>query len=94
MNTRKNPKRFVREGALYYADNGRVICARCAGMSATFTGRDISGQRIKRVDLRCAQVMAEYMGTARCEEGCTVLATINGSDGWPQGSTAPTRGGQ
>lgn len=40
---------LLREGALYWADNGRVICAKCAGQSALYTGRDISGQRVERV---------------------------------------------
>jgi len=41
-----NMRPLLREGALYWADNGRVICAKCAGQSALYTGRDISGQSV------------------------------------------------
>ena len=42
------PKRKLKETALYLGDNGRVFCGtlRCAGQSSYFTGRDISGQRV------------------------------------------------
>jgi hypothetical protein len=38
--------------ALYLGDNGRCFCGspRCAGATATYTGRDLSGQRVKRVN--------------------------------------------
>ena len=37
------------ESALYYGDNGRIFCGACAGASARYTGRDISGQKVARV---------------------------------------------
>jgi len=36
-------------GALYYTDNGRVLCGRHLGVSAATTGRDISGQSVAEV---------------------------------------------
>ena len=53
--------------ALYLGDNGRCFCGalRCAGMSAHFTGRDISGQRVYRpskADARKAGLACEGCG--------------------------------
>lgn len=48
----QNPKRVLKDDALYFGDNGRIFCGRCAGMTATYTGRDISGQRVQRVTPR------------------------------------------
>ena len=43
-----NPKPKLNESTLYLGDNGRCFCGalRCAGMTARFTGRDLSGQRV------------------------------------------------
>lgn len=40
---------FLKPGTIYSADNGRLICLECAGASAKFTGRDISGQKVRRI---------------------------------------------
>lgn len=37
--------------SLYLTDNGCVLCGEHLGMSALYTGRDISGQPIQRVSL-------------------------------------------
>ena len=37
--------------ALYFTDNGCVLCGEHLGMSAKYSGRDISGQPIQRVSL-------------------------------------------
>ena len=38
----------LRSDRLYLGDNGRVLCGalRCAGATAHFSGRDLSGQRV------------------------------------------------
>jgi len=77
------PRPLLREGALYWADNGRVICARCAGQSALYTGRDISGQRVERVTLEDVRAWPDDLGSLRCASGCTALSAIAGPDGWP-----------
>ena len=46
-----DPRPLLREGAVYWADGGRRICACCAGASALYTGHDISGQPVERVSL-------------------------------------------
>ncbi len=35
--------------AIYLGDNGRALCGQHLGMTARYTGRDISGQSIQRV---------------------------------------------
>ena len=39
----------LNEKALYLGDNGRCFCGQHAGMSAKFTGKDISGQDVYRL---------------------------------------------
>ena len=39
----------LEDGALYFTDNGRVLCTDHLGFSARITARDISGQKIERV---------------------------------------------
>ena len=40
---------FIKPQTIYLADNGRAICTHCAGHSARYTGRDISGQAIMEI---------------------------------------------
>jgi hypothetical protein len=42
------PKSKLKAGRLYLGDNGRCFCGtlRCAGMTAYFTGRDLSGMKV------------------------------------------------
>lgn len=46
--------------SLYSGDNGRIFCGAlaCAGHTAHTTGRDLSGQRVHKID-------AEYLNQAR-----------------------------
>lgn len=39
-------KPVLKPGVLYSADNGRVVCSRCAGESALYRGVDVSGMRV------------------------------------------------
>lgn len=54
----------LRIDTLYFGDNGRCFCGRigCAGASAHFTARDLSGQRVQVVT---ASEIREY--GFRCE---------------------------
>lgn len=49
--TATEPKPALRDDQIYLGDNGRCFCGRlrCAGMTAHFTGRDLSGQKVHRV---------------------------------------------
>lgn len=44
-----NIKPVLTDGLLYIGDNGRVFHGKCAGMSARYSGYDISGQRVRRI---------------------------------------------
>ena len=59
--------------ALYLGDNGRCFCGRLhhAGMTAHFTGRDLSGQAIERVT-EAHQREARRMGVTLACETCAV----------------------
>jgi len=78
-----DPSPVLRDGAVYWADNGRRICARCAGASALYTGRDLSGQAVERVTVDDVQAWPQDLGPLVCESGCTTLSGLAGADGWP-----------
>ena len=78
-----DPRPFLREGAVYWADNGRRICAGCAGASALYTGRDLSGQPVERVTVEDVRAWPEDLGPLACEMGCTTVTAVAGPDGWP-----------
>lgn len=66
------PKPVLKPGVIYTSDNGRLICVECAGMSAKFTGRDISGQRVAAVPVsETVPWRAEFGEDMACESGCT-----------------------
>ncbi len=77
------PAPVLAEGAVFWADNGRRICAKCAGASALYTGHDLSGQPVERAT--CVDVLGwpEDLGPLGCEAGCTTLSPVAGPDGWP-----------
>ena len=56
---------------------------RCAGQSALYTGRDLSGQKVERITVEDVRAWPEDLGVLRCETGCTALSPIAGPDGWP-----------
>ena len=58
------------ENALYIGDNGRIFCGgqRCSGITAHYTGRDISGQKVQRLgDEDLAWMAAEIGREVSCE---------------------------
>lgn len=85
---RDDPVPVLKAGALYLSDNGRLICRDCAGMTALYTGHDISGQPVDRVTVDDVAVWETgFDGFAGrpmvCDGGCLTLAPIAGPDGWP-----------
>jgi hypothetical protein len=55
--------------ALYFTDNGRIVCGRHLGASARATGRDISGQAIKEATPDEATRWLHEVGESmQCEE--------------------------
>ncbi|MFO0931131.1 MAG: hypothetical protein U1E39_00315 [Planctomycetota bacterium] len=65
-----------------------MICVKCAGMSALYTGRDISGQPVERVTVEDVRAWPEDLGVLHCESNCTALSPIAGPDGWPMAKAA------
>lgn len=85
MNSNTTPRPVLLDGAVYWSDGGRRICVRCAGASALYTGRDLSGQRVERVTAADVCGWPDELGPLRCEAGCTQLTRVVGPDGWPLG---------
>jgi len=83
------PKPVLADGAVYWGDGGRRVCARCAGAAALYTGHDISGQPVERVTAEDVRDWPIDLGPLGCEDNCTVLSRVVGPDGWP----IATRGG-
>lgn len=88
-------------GAVYFGDNGRAMCADCAGHTARHTGHDLSGQRLIRATVDDAREWAAMcqdgspdgplpaeMSVLGCECGNVRLTAISGQDGWPLVATA------
>lgn len=45
------PKPVTKDHHLYFVDNDALLCGEHLGMSAKYTGHDISGQKIRRASL-------------------------------------------
>jgi hypothetical protein len=68
----KEPKPKLKEGFIYFADNGLRICLKCAGQSAKFTGKDTSGKRVRAATIEDARDWQEmFMRHLSCERKCT-----------------------
>ena len=75
------PKSVLKPGIIYSGDNGQRICLHCAGMSAKFTGRDLSGHKVTALGADDAQYWFEMLGKQlACEGGCTVYPSIKTAD--------------
>lgn len=58
--------------ALYFTDNGRIACGAHCGMTAQFSGRDISGQKVSRVTAADAAAWLATVGEPIACEDCAV----------------------
>lgn len=47
MKTASQDQPVLKPGLIYSGDRGTRICIHCAGQSAKFTGRDLSGRKVK-----------------------------------------------
>ncbi len=68
----KAPHIALKPGTIYSADNGERICLHCAGNSAKFTGRDLSGMHV--TPMTAADAVEWDLAFAKplsCERGCT-----------------------
>ena len=64
----------LKPGVVYVSDNGRAICLHCAGASAKYTGRDISGQAVMPFQGAALAEWLREFGSLSCESGCTKIA--------------------
>lgn len=56
---------------LYFTDNGALNCEDHLGTCAKYTGRDLSGQKIRRVNAEAVQHFANEGLIPKCETcGC------------------------
>lgn len=63
-----NARKVLKPETLYLGDNGRCYCGEHSGMTALYTGRDISGQPVEEVTPELARE-AQAMGlTLKCEQ--------------------------
>lgn len=63
----------LKPDTLYLGDNGRIFCRTHAGMTAFFTGRDLSGQKVMEVTPEVHRSFREMGVTPRCETpGCSI----------------------
>ena len=60
-----DPEPVLAPDTLYLGDNGRCFCGRHAGTSAIYSGRDISGQPVERVNVAACK---REGFTPRCED--------------------------
>ena len=82
------PRPLLRDGALYWANKGCVICAKCTGQSALYTGRDISGQKVEGITLEEVRAWPDDLVVLRCASGCKALTAVAGPEGWPMAKSA------
>ena len=76
--TSPDPTPVLKLGVIYAADNGCLICLHCAGMSAKYTGRDISGQRVTKIPhSQTVDWFKEFGKPMSCESGCTTYLLPN-----------------
>jgi len=59
---------MLRPTSVYLGDNGRAMCASCAGHTAKVTGRDLSGQRLFEVNTRVKSYV-DWHEVIACECG-------------------------
>lgn len=65
--TTTTPTPVLEPEALCIGDNGRVFCGTHAGMCATYTGTDLSGQPVVPLDRATCEALGEDADLLRCE---------------------------
>lgn len=64
------PIPVLKDDELYWGDNGRVLHGLCSGMSARFSGHDLSGQRVARVTVEERLIFSREVGHSLTCEHC------------------------
>lgn len=66
------------DDVLWITDNGALLCGRHLGMSAAFSGRDISGQKVVRATANDLHDLEVMIGHAVGCETCAAIAKSGG----------------
>jgi hypothetical protein len=67
MTTTNHPAPVLEPDVLYLGDGGRCYCGAHSGASATYTGRDLSGQAVVPLDRATCVALGETPDLLRCE---------------------------
>lgn len=67
MATSTDPKPKAKDDAIYFCDNGATYCGKHLGMTARYTLRDTSGQRILKATPAHAAAAKAQGWTLNCE---------------------------
>lgn len=76
------PRPVLAPDAYYEGDNGRVLHGRCCGASAAYTGRDLSGKRVRclsAADVAAFLAAVADLGVAEACESCRRAAVPGGA---------------
>ena len=68
------PTPVLQPDTIYAADNGALICLRCAGMTAKYAGMTLDGDRVLRLSSNGRAAFEWYQEFGKpltCEAGCT-----------------------
>ena len=70
----------LRSDTIYEGDNGRLFCGACAGATAAYTGRDLSGRKVAPITPEGARefeaALADIGALCACESCGKRAATI------------------
>ena len=68
------PIPVLKPDTIYTADNGMLICLKCAGMTAKYTGRTLDGSDVIRLSPTGETALewhVEFGTPLACDAGCT-----------------------
>ena len=72
FNDLKYPVPVLKAGVIYSGDNGRLVCCKCAGQSALYTGHDLSGLEMTPCSKLYNNMWRQLVDKdIACEAGCT-----------------------
>ncbi len=70
MSKAVDPTPVLQDAAYYSGDNGCILHGRCCGASARYTGRDLSGQRVRRLSAADVAAFLAEVADLKIVEPC------------------------
>jgi hypothetical protein len=66
---------ILKAGRIYIGDNGRVMCShlKCAGQTARYNGKDISGQQVQEVTAADLSIVPGFPDSFTCQCGAVTV---------------------